>query len=336
MGFWTKYFSTFLRGLGATSWKEKIEATRAVNALYRGLEDIKKARTDIEIHRVTRALKELRRALQRLEKSAEYADKFIFNAITVDKQLVRAMQDILERLIDLSKITGMNKTLLNRERELTLAILEGTKKYGDRLEREDYKYVEMILNLAKGGKDTFMSKIKQMFIKEGDVSKLFKIPMKKGVTREKIDIQNLIQIARDLDVLIHNFSLHKRKTEEELREGEGQLYLDTKKVAFALKDAFYQSYNIKKRDMILILRVLYDVHLVKEIIEKNVEQDNLPKAPTDKFKLKVLEIEEKILAQFHPVAQGFRIVIHAVEEIEKKAAVEATYFAELAARAPKT
>ena len=35
MGFWAKYYSTLLKGLTATSWKERSEAKRLVRGLKR-------------------------------------------------------------------------------------------------------------------------------------------------------------------------------------------------------------------------------------------------------------------------------------------------------------
>lgn len=322
MGFYGKYFSTLFRGLLATSWKERIEARKAVNALAKGIDDIEKGRKDIKDHRVTRAIKELKRAINELKISAENADKFIFNAVTVDRQLVAEEAGIMEALMNLSNETGNHPKLLELEEHLALILLVTTEKHGEKEEREEYKLVELILNLATKRKDIFMAKLKQMFLKEGDLSRLFKVPMRSGVTRERIDIQKLKKINRDINDLALRFRAHKKGEKELDRSAEIVLTRDIKEVGVDLYDAFKNSYYIKKRDLVLIMKILYDLHYIQELLDFYVRMNFFPRESADGLKKQVVDIEKKIMDNFHPIAQGFRIVIASLDNIEKKAKVE--------------
>lgn len=315
MGFYTKYFSTILRGVRATSWKERIEARRAIRKFRRGGKEVKSTIKLIEEHGVTKSESETRKALDALSKSAEEAYKFIFNVITQDKALVKAEQSILQALLELSQVTGKDPTLMKLERDLALAILDGTKnyKYAERGERQEYQQVMLIVNEAKANRNKFMANLRLMFKDEDTISLLSRFPMARGATREKIDVLDLQRIAYDIRALKGRF---KPKLE---KEAEHELLKDKQKVVADLRDAFYNSYTIKKRDTMLVLRVLYYVHYLKEMLRNYIEKHYLPKVQTEQAIERIEKIENAIVQDFQTVAQGFRIVIAAIEKLDKEA-----------------
>src|SRR3989338_8413293 len=191
MGFYTKYFSTLLRGVRATAWKERIEAGRAVRKLRKSDKLYQRASKLVKEHRVTSGMKKLKKTLDVLGVSAHNADNFIFNVLTEDKALVKTEQQILQALLELSQITPNNNPTLKRlEKDLAMAVLEGTKyyKFAEPGEREEYKQVLLILNEAKGNRNKFMAKLNLMFQKQDTVSMFSRFPMKSGASREKTDI----------------------------------------------------------------------------------------------------------------------------------------------------
>ena len=72
MGFYTKYFSTLLKGIRVTALKERIEVRKVINnlkkadhTLYKSLfEDVDKK------HKVSHAIQEEERIIQELKKSS--------------------------------------------------------------------------------------------------------------------------------------------------------------------------------------------------------------------------------------------------------------------------
>src|SRR3989344_1301354 len=127
MGYYSKYFSTLLKGVRATSWKERIEARRAISKLRKGDRRWQNARKLLKVHRVTASLKQFGKAIDLLEQSRHNADSFIFNVLTEDKALVKAEQEILQALMELSQVTRNDATLIKFESQLAIAVYEGTK-----------------------------------------------------------------------------------------------------------------------------------------------------------------------------------------------------------------
>ena len=131
MGFWSKYYSTLLKGLTATTWKEKSEARRLVKSLKKEDHELYvKIRDKVATHHVTAALEDLKHFLTQVRKSAEVAEKFIFNAITQDRQLLQAEKEILNALKEVSQKTAKtkNNVIKKLERELALSISQGSKE----------------------------------------------------------------------------------------------------------------------------------------------------------------------------------------------------------------
>ena len=315
MGYWTKYYSTLLKGVRATSWKERIEARRAVRKFRKGGHEYESAMALIKVHRVTSALGKLKKALEALGVSSHNADAFIFNVLTEDKALVKAEIGILQALLELSQVTHNDTTLRKFERYLAIAILDGTKnyKFAERGERQEYQQVLLILNEAKADRNKFMANLKLMFQKEATVSILSRLPMARGATREKVDILRLQRIAQRIRSLKARF---KPKLE---KEAERELIEDTREIAADLKDAFYNSYAIKKRDIFVVLKILYDLHNIKQLIEESVQKHYLPQQPSQELLEMIEKTENAIVQDFQTVAQGFRIVIAAIEKVDKEA-----------------
>src|SRR3989338_1800574 len=129
MGWYIKYFSTLLKGLGATSFKMRIETRRLIRNLKNQDHELyKKIRSKVEEHRVTSALQDINRFMKDVQKSAENAEKLIFNVITVEQQAVKAEKDILKAIKELSQKTRGNKTITQLEREFALSMYNGIKK----------------------------------------------------------------------------------------------------------------------------------------------------------------------------------------------------------------
>ncbi|MBI3035685.1 hypothetical protein HYY71_05175 [Candidatus Woesearchaeota archaeon] len=307
-----------LKGVRATSWKERIEARRAVKRFRKGSREYVRAMTLIEEHKVTSALRKLKKALEALGVSSHNADAFIFNVLTEDKALVKAEIGILQALLELSQVTRNDPPLRKLERDLAIAILDGTKnyKFAERGERKEYQQIMLIVNEAKADRNKLMANLRLMFQKEANVSILARLPLARGATREKVDILRLQRIAQRIRSLKARF---KPKLE---KEAEKELIQDTQEIAADLKDAFYNSYTIKKRDILLVLKILYDLHNIKELITKSIQQHYLPQQPSQELLEMIEKTENAIVQDFQTVAQGFRIVIAAIEKLDKEAEKE--------------
>ena len=314
MGYYTKYFSTVFRGLTMTSWKERVEARRLVKALKR--EDYllyKKIVKKVEEHKVTSALEDLNAITKELRKSAENAEKLLFNQETVDIQILNAEKDILQALKELSKKTGSNVVPHKLERELALSIYEGTR-LAEAQDREEYKQILLIVNEADQHHKQFMEAIRLRFQEEGVQTILARFAIRAEISREKRDIQLLKKIARDIRALIAKIKTMSKKDEEEVRKTLEKDYLQ---IRDALKDAFYQSYMIKKRDTMMVLKILNNLNNLRNFLIRWAKEHDLPLASVQNLLNEITKLEISIAKEFKPIAQGMRIIIEETQRIEK-------------------
>lgn len=315
MGYYAKYFSTFFKGLTMTSWKERIEARNLIRELKEEDHLLYKQITEkVSEHRVTSALEDLKAIIKEIRKSAENAEKLLFNAETVDLQILKAEKDILKALKELSQKTGSNVALHKLERELALSIYEGTK-LAEAQDREEYKQILLIIDEADKGHKDFLEAIRLRFQEKDTQSILARFAIRMEISREKKDIQLLQAIAKDIRKLTTKIKSMKKKDEGEVRH---KLEVDYLKIRDALKDAFYQSYMIKKRDTMMVLKILFNMNNLREFLIKWAKEHNLPTASVQDLLNAISKIEQSIVKGFRPIAQGMRIIITQTQWIEKE------------------
>lgn len=323
MGFWAKYYSTLLKGLTATSWKERSEAKRLVRGLKRQDHELYvKIREEVGEHRVTAALKDLEHFITQVRKSAEVAEKFIFNALTQDRQILQTEKEILDALKELSKVTAnsKNKVLGKLEHEMALSIYQGSKD-AEIEERGEYKIVMEILDEVHRHHKDWMEKIRTVFQDKDNQSYLARWAIRGEVLRETRDIRALKGVAKNIKTLTAKIKAQKAtgKLDHWIQQNLEEDYLI---VRDSLKDAFYESYLIKKRDLLMFLKILFNLHTLREWLEDWVGKHNLPRANVDNLIEEIKGLEDNIAKHIQPIAQGFRIIINATDKIENLALQE--------------
>ena len=322
MGFYTKYFSTLLKGLGATSFKMRIETRRLVSNLKKQDNDLyKKIRKKVDEHMVTSALQDVNHFMKEVQKSAENAEKILFNVITVEQQAVNAEKDILKAVLELSQKTRGNRTITQLEREFALSIYNGIKK-AESEEREEYKMVMQVIDESHLHHKDFMEMLRLRFQKETSQTILTKFVIRAEIKREKNDIQRLQKIAADIRSLakkVHGD--HASKDDEKYIFNH--LKNDYENLADTLEDVFYQSYLIKKRDLFMILKILFNLHTLSEWLIKWSWEHDLPLSNVKEEIRQIKDLEDKIGKELQPIAQGFRIIISAIDGMQAQALGEA-------------
>ena len=318
MGWYIKYFSTLLKGLGATSFKMRIETRRLVINLKKQDHDLyKKIRSKVEEHRVTSALQDANHFIKEVQKSAENAEKLLFNVITVEQQAVKAEIDILKAIKELSQKTRGNKTITQLEREFALSMYNGIKK-AEGEEREEYKMLMQVIDEAHLHHKDFMEMLRLRFQKETSQSILTKFAIRGEIRREKNDIIRLQKIEaeiRNMAKRIHGD--HASKNDEDYIIKHLKAEYET--LADAVEDVFYQSYLIKKRDLFMMLKILFNLHTLREWLVKWSWEHNLPLSNVKDEIRQIKNLEDNIGKELQPIAQGFRIIIHAIDGIQSEA-----------------
>ncbi len=323
MGFYTKYFSTLLKGLRITALKERIEVRRVINnlrkadhTLYKSLfEDVE------EKHRVSRAIEEEKRLLEEFKKSSDNAYSLIFNLSTEEIQLLKIVEDILKELEAFSKSVN-DPQLVKVEREFALAIYQALKKAEDE-NRDEFKQVMVVINEAEEeNKNKFMANIMLAFQKEDQQTMLAKFAARAEVRIAKYDILKLQQIPIKIK------ALRRRATEKGRKEGVerviGELYGTIQEIKKYANEAFKEMFLLQKRTTLITLKILLDLNNLREFNRKWVGKSDMPREPIAKKNEEIDKIEDEISHHFHTIAQAFRIMITKIQTLEREAEIDAS------------
>ena len=167
----------------------------------------------------------------------------------------------------------------------------------------------------------WMEKIRLMFQKEDKQSILTRWALRSEIADEKRDIKMLRRVAEDILDLIPKVKAQKdsKKAGDLL---ESTLAKDYEKVRVGVQDAFKNTYLIKKRVLLMFMKILFDLHTLQEMITKWAEESDLPRESSERLIEKVQKVEEDIAKHFQPLAQGFRILISAIDNIQNLASQE--------------
>lgn len=319
MGYYTKYFSTLLRGLGPTVFKIRYNSRKLVNEV--GKEDVMIYKNIINLireHKVTKGLKNLNELKKKIKRSVERAEVLIFNIITVDREAAKAEKEFLDAMKELSKQAGKFgqknvKLLLDLEEGIAKAFVEETKK-GMAGERGEYKMVMEIMASAGKDHEQFMDKIRTSLQVLTKQTAFAKWAMRAEIISEKRDILVLKAAAQKIKDYVKRIikETNSTKAQEQVIKELKDHY---EHVINAVRDLYRESYLIKKRDLLLVIKILVNVNLLKIQLEKWKKQHFLPEqAANEIIDFVNREVEGRLEEGFRTIAQGFRILIHDTEE----------------------
>jgi len=324
MGFYTEYFSTLLKGIRITALKERIEVRKVINniriadhILYKSLwEDVEKE------HKVTRAIREEEKLIEKLKKSAENAYSLSFNLSTEDVQLLQTVEDILKELEAFSKSVS-HPQLKKVEREFALTILQALKK-AESEEREGFKQVMTIINEAEEkNRNKFMANIRLAFQEEEQQTILANFAARAEIRKIKVDILKLQGIPIKIKALRRRLT-EKKKEKDGIEKVIGELYGTIQEIKKDCNEAFKEMFYIKKRIGLITLKILLDLNNLRTYNEQWIGKKFMPQEPIEEKNKEIDKTESKISQGFHTIAQAFRIIITKVQKLEKEAEVDAS------------
>ena len=324
MGYYAKYYSTLLRGLGPTVFKIRWNNRKLVNEVRK--EDAmiyKKIINLIQEHKVTKGLRNLGRLKKMIKRSVDRAEVLIFNIITVDRQGEKAKKEFLDALTELSKQAGKIgqknvKLLLDLEEGIAKVFAEETKKQMTG-ERGEYKMVMEIMNTAGKGHEEFMDRVRLSLQKYSSQTFFAKWAMRSEIKSEKRDILILQAHAEKIRNYIKKAIRETHSTKAQYQVVK-ELQGSYEHIINAVRDFQKESYLLKKRDLLLVIKILVNVDLLKQQLEKWKKINFLPPESADEIIDFVnKEVEGRLVEGFRAIAQGFRILIHDTEEDYKEA-----------------
>jgi len=335
MGFYTEYWSTLLKGTWATGIKERFEARRTIK--YLGASD-KKLYTELpklveKEHKVTKALSEEEKVIRELKEAAANGYSLAFNVSTMDMKILEAVKNLTEAWDRIRKIiamsSGEDKGEVERRFEqlnqLFITLLYKAIKKAEDEERQEYKDI-MVVTDESEKKDhwQFMQSVRLRFQSLESQSMLAKLPIRTEIRREKKFIDGLNVLWRRLDELVKSTSRASKKPSHGWRPEKIKLIntLESivKESAEDIQQAFYEAYLIKKRDFLLILKVIVNLEVLKQLNRKWVIKHFMPDLPAKEKEVSINIIIKKIAKEFHTIAQALRISLKVLQDLEGKLA----------------
>src|SRR3989338_1706239 len=324
MGYYTEYFSTLLKGVRITALKERVEVRRLVNNLRKADNTLYKSLFEKveKTHQVTEAIKEEEKLIRELNKSAENAYSLIFNLSTEDIQLLETVEKILKELETFSREMPQNAQLKKVERDFALTMYGALKKDQDE-EGEDYKLVMLIINEAEtNDPKKFMSAVRLALQKEDTQTMLAKFAARSEIRRVKVDILKLQQIPIKIKAIKQSFK--KKGTTDNIEKMIGELYGTIQEIRKYCNDAFFELFQIKKRDMLWVLKVLLDLHNLREANIKWARQHFIPNSAALEKNKEIKKLQADISKHFHTIAQAFKIIITKIQKLETESQIDAS------------
>lgn len=301
MGYYTKYFSTILKGARWMRFKQRWEAKSIVNNL-RDADNIlfKKLSREVETdHKVTQALKDEKKALKELKKSADEVFALIYNAELQEENLLRAIMDIRKALMEMGH--NSDKATVN----VLQGIIQAMKK-DEKLNREGYQDVLAIINGAEKGDSSLRQSIRTWMQKMDAQSLLAKLAAQSEAKKISDSIKNLNATARSLRSI--------KGRPKSIAANEQQLLFRAKRY---IEDGFYELFLLKKRALIWMMKIIYDLTALRDMGYKYARMHYMPTKPQQEQVAKINGILATVLKDFRTIAQGYRIVISHLQNAEK-------------------
>ncbi len=343
VGYYTGYFSTLLKSNWALSVKQRWDAKRVVR--YSKKIDINIYKTLPEMieveHRVSKALEKEELTIEELNEFFKYSYQLVINSSYEDEIILRAEKHLIENMEKFhelmdnmkrnEKITRMdinNRMISNVEKELeylskkfALIIKKQTEIAIGRSRDEMGEVMNLITQSHKHNKDTFMTAFRQKFSSITSQTYLAKLAFNYDIRHEKKLVLRLERLSVRLE--------EQKKLFERILNNIDKRYNELPKTVQKFKEiveesekdiggAFFYSYKIKKRDFLMMLTMLVNSDVFKNLNAKWVRMHFMPAIPTEARTKGVEKIEEKAAEKIHVVAQALRISINAEEDIEKR------------------
>ncbi len=304
-GYWTRFYSTLFKGIGAMSFKQRWNARKVVNDLRKADEILfKKMPGEIEKeHKVTAALMDEARAMNRLRDAAHHVFKLVYEAEVQEDNLITSINKLRKAISEL-KIGDVQ--LRRMEAQLIEGIV-GAIKMADHEQRDEYRNVMAIIEEAEKGDNVLRRTIIERFQEMKSQTVLAKWAARFEVKGTAKQIKVINTIAQRITMLKGSPAAASKNLLSLLEEAK-----------LAIKDAFQESLLLQKRALYWVLNVLYNLYLLKDQGFKYVKMNYMPEKPQTEQVQKIETVIAGVLKDFRTIAQGYRIIISHLESGEKE------------------
>lgn len=329
-GYYTQYLSTILKGPWATSIKERIEARKTINNLRVADKKIYDELPQLveKEHRVTKASKEEDKVIKELKMAAAKGYSLAFNVSTMDIQILEAVDSLIEVMKKIHAF-GANAPRgsvlhdrIEKLSQLFVQLMQRAIKKAKDEERWEYKYVMIIVDQsANKNHEQFMNAVRVMFQKLDRQSRLAKFAIRADIGRERHYYFGIVKLTERCKALLKEVEKDLKKNRREAIERVIRDFeIIIQESAFDVEKAFYHAYLIKKRDFLLILKLIANIEVLKGMNRKWLMRHFMPSEMTQKKNIKLSEIEGKVAKEFHTIAQALRISMVRIERLNAQVA----------------
>jgi len=306
MGYYGEYFSTLFKGTGAMAFKEGWNVRKIVKNLKRA---DKTLYTDLpelieKKHEVSEAMRKERAALRQLKQASESAYKLLLEAEMQESSMLKELENVATALGD---VKGGGARAQGIEANIIAHVLSSLEK-GEQGDRQEYKDVMAIMEQAGKGKETLRNTIRLRFQKMDSQTFLARLAARSEIKTVGKSVHKLSGAAKRIRGL-------KGKNRDEV---ESVLPSILKDVEQAAKEGIAESILIKRRAIIWIMKILYDLDNAYDQGVKYANVHFLPSQFSAEIKQHTQDTSKEVLDHFRTIAQGFRIGIAELESAKSK------------------
>lgn len=330
MGYYTQYLSTLFKGPWATSIKERLEAKKAIRNLKASDKKLYKdlPRLVEKEHRVTKALKEEDKVIRELKEAAAQGYSLAFNVSTMDMNVLEAISKFIDAWNKVHEVVNNSGLASYKQRfeelsKLFVISMQKAVKKAEEEEREEYKNVMILVDESeKKDHSQFMQAVRLRFQSLESQSTLAKFAIRSEIRQQRQYLSALQKIAAKCEQLHSDIASRSKSGKlDDARANKTLAELESiaKQSAEDIKMAFYDAYLIKKRDFLLMMKVVVNMDVLRQLNKRWIAMNFMPKEPVGQKDLPLGKIEEKISKEFHTIAQALRISLAALQKVEAKA-----------------
>ena len=340
MGYYAEYFSTILKSDFALAYKQRWDSRRVIRYSREAdkiIYDEIINKVEVE-HKVTYAIKRGKKATEDVEKALKYALQLAFNSSIQDGHVLKTAMHLMElvgkfnqsvqQLKSSSKTSYKDKVMYAEQdlEKLSRKFALNMAKQAQKAEAEEREEMKDLMNLIeqshKQTKDTFISAVKQRFSSIKSQTILARYAFRFDIQHEKTFISRIKKLNKKLEKLSNKFEKILQKIDKrykELPEIVAKFKDIVKESEKDIEEVFLSSYKIKKRDFSIMLAIIVNAEVLKNLEFKWIRMHYMPEMEADAVINNIDELQQKLGEKLHVSAQALRISVKATQDLKNKA-----------------
>lgn len=320
---WKRFASYFPRFLAL---EERIEGRRAYYYLHEEEELLRKIQSNVAEHKVTKALKGIKRWRLMVAKSIEKQTQLgmgqifqYFHILKITKRLIDALGKFIRHANTRPKGDTF-RTRVDAVAEQMLKNMIAAIKEAEKWGGEDVRAMMAIINESRDKRPAeFIASVRTALKKQGVISRLGRIPLRIDIRKELSDERHLLALSIKLEAIEKELESGKKIDYDNMLGKFERILFEGR---FYIADMFKAAHLIMKRDLILIMMVLSDERIMKMLGRKWVQVHFMPEMPIGTELMEINKLEKKLSEKAHTLANGMGVILKGERAIEQELIAE--------------